>query len=151
MSSNPAPPILPDVDDEVTAPFWAGAREGRLLVQHCGACGTPRFPPRLFCGRCRSGRIDWRPSAGRGRIWSWIIAHGPTLPAFADRVPYPVVVVELDDMPGIRLVGNLVAAAGAAINSVPADRIAIAMPVSVSFESIADGVLLPMWRPDDGI
>lgn len=149
MSGDPAPPILPDVDDEVAAPFWLGAREGRLLIQHCGACDTPRFPPRLFCGRCGSNRIEWKRSAGQGRIWSWVIAHGPTLPAFADRVPYPVVVVELDDMPGIRLVGNLVARYGAAIDSVRADRIAIGLPVSVSFETIADRVVLPMWRPDE--
>ena len=147
MSGDAAPPILPDVDDEVAAPFWLGAHEGKLLVQHCGACATPRFPPRLFCGRCGSNEIEWKQSDGRGRIWSWVIAHGPTLPAFADRVPYPVVVVELDDMPGIRLVGNLVAQAGAAINSVAADRIAIGMPVTVSFETMADGVALPMWTP----
>lgn len=145
MSSVPVHAIRPDLEDEVSAPFWAGAREGRLLIQHCGDCGTPRFPPRLFCGRCRSNAIEWRQSAGRGRIWSWVIAHGPTLPAFADRVPYPVLVVELDDAPGIRLVGNLVATPGAAINSVAADVIAIGKPVMVSFEAVADGVVLPMW------
>lgn len=147
MSGDPVPPVMPDVDDALAAPFWAGAREGRLLVQTCGACDTPRFPPRPFCGRCGSARIEWRPGAGRGHIWSWVIAHGPTLPAFADRLPYPVVVVELDDMPGIRLVGNLVAHAGAAINSVAADAITIGMPVSLCFQPIAEGVVLPFWRP----
>jgi uncharacterized OB-fold protein len=140
-------PILPDIGDPIAAPFWAGAREGRLLVQHCAACATPRFPPRPFCGRCGSAPCDWRPSAGRGRIWSWVLSHGPTLPAFADLAPYPVAVVELDDLPGIRMVGNLIAAPGAAINSVPPEAIAIGLPVSVSFASVADGVVLPMWRP----
>lgn len=145
--SDPAPPILPDVEDPVAAPFWAGAREGRLLIQSCGACGTPRFPPRLFCARCRSAEVRWRESAGRGRIWSWVLAHGPTLPAFADRVPYPVVVVELEDMPGIRLVGNLIAAPRAAIDSVMPDAIRIGMPVSVCFAPVAEMVALPMWVP----
>lgn len=148
MSGADPSPILPDVDDEVAAPFWAGVRDGKLLVQSCGDCGAARFPPRIFCGRCGSKRVDWRESAGRGHIWSWVISHGPTLPAFADRVPYPVVVVELDDFPGIRMVGNLVAAPGAAIDSVPAAGITIGMPVIVSFEPIAEGVALPMWRPN---
>ncbi len=146
MSGESAPPVLPDVDDQVAAPFWRGAHEGRLLVQSCGACETPRFPPRLFCAQCASPNIGWRQSKGGGRIWSWVVAHGPTLPAFADRVPYPVVVVELDDMPAIRMVGNLVAAPGAAIDSVPTSAISIGMPVTVSFETIAHGVVLPMWR-----
>lgn len=138
--------MLPDIGDEVAASFWLGAAEGRLLVQACGACGTLRFPPRLFCGHCGSGKIEWRQSTGAGRIWSWVIAHGPTLPSFADMVPYPVIVVELDDMPGIRMVGNLVAEPGAAINSVPQESIAIGRAVTVSFKTIADSVALPMWR-----
>lgn len=148
MSDATPPPILPEIGDEVAAPFWRGAYEGRLLIQACGDCGTPRFPPRHFCGQCGSARIEWRQSAGQGRIWSWVVAHGPTLPAFADKVPYPVIVVELNDMPGIRLVGNLVNMPGAAINSVPVETIAIDLAVTVSFERIADGVALPMWLPD---
>lgn len=139
------PPILPDADDPIAAPFWAGTREGRLLVQHCAACAAPRFPPRPFCGRCGSAASEWRPSSGNGRIWSWVLSHGPTLPAFADLVPYPVVVVELDDMPGIRMVGNLVAQPGASINSVTAEAIAIGMPVSVVFQRISEEVTLPCW------
>ena len=147
MSGDPVPPILPDVDDPVTAPFWAGARAGKLLVQTCGACGTPRFPPRLFCGACTSAEVEWRESGGQGKIWSWVLAHGPTLPAFAAHVPYPVIVVELDDFPRIRLVGNLVATPDAAIDSVPAEAIAIGLPVTVCFRALDERVTLLFWTP----
>ena len=29
--------------DGLSAPFWAGLREERLLVQHCAGCGTWQF------------------------------------------------------------------------------------------------------------
>jgi uncharacterized OB-fold protein len=146
MTQTSAMPILPDVGDPVTAPFWAGAREGRLLVQTCDDCGAARFPPRPFCAACGSQAASWRESSGRGRIWSWVLVHGPTLPAFAEVTPFPVAVVELDDPPGVRLVGNLVADPGAGINSVARDQIAIGLPVAVCFRTIDQNVALPAWR-----
>ena len=37
-----------------------------------------------------------------------MVAHPPLLPWFAERAPYNVIVVALDEDPTIRLVGNLV-------------------------------------------
>ncbi len=141
----PAAPILPDVDDPIAAPFWAAAREGRLVIQACGDCGTLRTPPRSFCHLCASESVVWRQAKGTGRLWSWIVAHGPTIPAFAGLTPYPVVVVELDDGPGLRMVGNLVADHEASIASVPPGHLAIGMPVAVLFRAIDERVTLPLW------
>jgi uncharacterized OB-fold protein len=146
MSETPSP-ILPDVEDPAAAPFWAGAREGRLLVQTCGACGTARFPPRLVCGACGQAQAAWREANGRGRIWSFVVVHGPTLPALADLVPFPVAVVELEDYPGVRMVGNLAAEPGGAINSLDPADIAIDQPVTVSFRTVTAEVALPVWSP----
>lgn len=132
--------ILPATDEPETAPFWAAAREGRLLVQDCG--GELRFPPHPGCPGA-----GWREVSGRGTVWSFVVVHSPTLPAFADKTPFPVVIVELDDAPGVRMVGNLIAAPGAAIDSVPAGDIAVGMPVRVSFERAAEDVALPCWTP----
>jgi uncharacterized OB-fold protein len=147
MSQSSAPPTLPDVDDPLAAPFWAGTREGRLLVQACGDCGTARFPPRWFCAACGSQVAAWRQVSGRARIWSWVVVHGPTLPAFADRTPFPVAVVELEDAPGLRMVGDLVAQPGAAIDSVAVGAVAIGAPVEVCFQPVDERVTLAMWRP----
>jgi uncharacterized OB-fold protein len=147
MSAMTAQPILPDVDDRLAAQFWSAARENRLVVQSCADCGTLHFPPRQFCSECRSSRHEWRDVSGKGRIWSWVVAHGPTLPAFAEFTPYPVVVVELAEPSSLRMVGNLVANAGAPINSVPPEQISIGMPVEVCFHSIDERVTLPLWCP----
>jgi len=108
---------LPDgmprpVPDALTAPFWAAAREERLLAQRCGACGTWQWGPEWCCHACRTFDPGWTevPAPGgvyRGRIYSWERNHHPVHPALRGRAPYIVVLVELPDAGNIRMVGNL--------------------------------------------
>jgi len=136
--------LLPDLADETAAGFWAACAEGRLVVQTCGDCGARRMPPRPMCPHCRSTAVVWEESSGRGRIWSFIVAHPPLLPAFAAEAPYNAVIVELEEDPAIRLVGNLVATADGAIGEVDPATITIGEPVEVVFHRI-DDVSLPRW------
>ena len=130
-----APRPIPD-PDAASAPFWEAAARHELLVQRCAGCGEFRHPPRPMCPRCSSFEHTWERASGRARVWSWVVAHNPVLPAFADRVPYNVVVVELDE--GVRMIGNLL--------DVPVDQISDGMKVVVDFEDVEDGVALPAWR-----
>jgi uncharacterized OB-fold protein len=127
------------------AGFHAAARRGELAMQACGSCGRLRFPPRPMCPACRSLRREWRQLSARGHIWSYTVPHPPLLPAFNELAPYPVIVVELDATPGIRLVGNLVAHAGAPINSVDPETIRIGEPVRAVFAPMTDDVTLVRW------
>lgn len=131
MSTRP----LPESDD-ASAPFWEAASRHELIVQRCASCDAFRHPPRPMCPVCTSLEHRWERASGRGRIWSWIVAHPPVLPAFADRVPYNVVVVELEE--GVRMIGNLLDAAN--------EEIREGMEVVVDFEDAGDGVVLPQWR-----
>ncbi len=63
--------------------------------------------------------------------------HPPVLPSFADRVPFNVAVIELDE--GVRIIGNILETENADIHE--------GMPVEVTFEDVEDGVSLPQWRP----
>ena len=136
--------LLPDTEDEVAAPFWAGTARGELLVQACAACGAWRMPPRPMCPRCRSVELRWDTTSGRATIWSFIVAHPPLLPAYAELAPYNAIVVALDEDPTIRFVGNLLARAEGAINEVDPATIEIGTPVRVVFQRIED-VSLPRW------
>jgi len=138
---------LPYADDPDTAGFWDAAREGRLVVQRCKACGHCQFPPHPFCAACAHAETEWAETSGRGSVWSYGVAHGPTLPGFQDVVPYPMIVVEFEDHPHIRMVGSMVAAPDAAINSVPVSAIRIGMPVDVTFAAVSDDITLPRWMP----
>jgi uncharacterized OB-fold protein len=79
--------------------------------------------------------------SGHGRVWSYVVPHPPLLPDYAEQAPYPVVLVELAEAPRIRLVGNLVAKAGARLDSVAVERVRIGARVRVVF----DGAGLPQW------
>ncbi|MGV9560979.1 Zn-ribbon domain-containing OB-fold protein [Streptomyces sp. NPDC003480] len=136
--------MLSPVPDEDGAPFWEYAGRGELRVQACADCGELRFPPRPCCPHCRSFASEWRRMSGTGRIWSYVVPHPPLLPAYAAQAPYNVIVVELTEAPRIRLVGNLVTAPGAPLDSMPPDRIRIGTKVQVVFG--ADG--LPRWVPE---
>jgi uncharacterized OB-fold protein len=73
------------------------------------------------------------------------VPHPPLLPWYAQRAPYNVVLVELEEDPRIRMVGNLVADPEADIDSVPAGEIAIGDPVRVVFARVTDELVLPRW------
>jgi uncharacterized OB-fold protein len=136
--------ILPDLDDEIAAPFWAGTARGELLVQTCAQCGLRRMPPRPMCPRCRSLDHTWVASSGRGTVWSFAVPHPPLLPAYAELAPYNVVIVALDEDPTIRFVGNLVATEGGPIDELDPATIEIGEPVRVTYARI-DDVTLPRW------
>lgn len=146
MIEGPPLPLL----DEDTGEFWTAAAAGRLVIQACGGCGRLRHPPRPMCPWCRSTEATWQETSGRGRIWSYVVPHPPVLPAFAPFAPYNVCIVELDEAPGIRIVGNLVDAPGAAINSVDPATIRIGEPVRIVFDRVADDVGLPRFVREGG-
>jgi uncharacterized protein len=137
--------LLLPLQDEDGAPFWDGTLRGELLIQACGSCGRLRFPPRPMCPHCRSTESTWKPVSGRGTIWSFVVPHPPLLPAYQAVAPYNVVVVELEEDPQIRLVGNLVASEEGAINEVDPATIRIGDPVRVVFQRLSDEVALPRW------
>jgi uncharacterized OB-fold protein len=94
--------------------------------------------------RTRSLEYEWVPMSGRGKVWSFVVPHPPLLPAYAEFAPYNVIVVELDEDPKIRMVGNLVESADAPLNSVDPHTVEIGEPVQVVFSQV-DDMVLPRW------
>jgi len=139
--------LLPDLSDVDAQGFWEGCAKGELRVQRCAACGEVRFPPRPMCPACRSIESDWQAVCGRGRIWSFVVAHPPLLPAYAEFAPYPVVTVELEEDPALRMVGNLLDSAQGDINEIDPESIQIGEAVRVVFTPV-DDVHLPRWVRD---
>jgi uncharacterized OB-fold protein len=134
-STPPGPPV--PAPTPAIAPFLEAAKRGELVVQRCGTCGALRFPAREVCSRCLSREVSWVPVSGRGTVWSFVVMHQAAHPWFAARVPYAVVQVELEE--GVRMISNLL--------DVPPAEMRIGMPVEVVFDPVADGVVLPRFRP----
>jgi uncharacterized protein len=143
--------LLPAMDEENSG-FWKAAREGQLVVQACSNCGKLRHPPRPMCPRCRSTKREWRPMSGRGRVWSYIVPHPPLLSAYAELAPYNVIVVELEEDPTLRFVGNLLTGPEGPINEIDPYSIEIGEPVHVVFKRYEredkSDEFLPMWARD---
>ena len=127
----------PAITDD-TRPFWDACRRRTLVVQRCATCGAFRHPPSPVCWRCRSFAHAWAPVSGRGTVFSHATVHRAFLPGLETAVPYVVVVVALDDAPGVRLVSNLVDVDPAAVQ--------IGLPVEVCFEDASDAVTVPRFR-----
>jgi uncharacterized OB-fold protein len=122
---------------EASQPFWDATRERRFLVQWCGPCQTPIFYPREVCPQCLGADgLEWRESEGKGTVYAASVQHKPANPMMADRVPYVVALVELED--GIRLMSNVV-------NCLPTD-VTVGRPVQLTWESLSDGRNLPQFE-----
>jgi uncharacterized protein len=124
------------VVDNTTEPFWLAAKQRRLSVPQCADCATFRMPPTAFCPTCQSRAVHWVDLSGEATVYSFAVVHGfPGMP----NLTLVAAILDLPDAPGARLVSNIVDVA-------PAD-VEIGMTVQVDFSPIADGWLLPVFRP----
>lgn len=89
----------------------AALADGRLTFQRCERCDNAWLPPREHCPRCLSQQWHWQQASGDAKVVSWVVYHRAYHPAFAERVPYNVVVAELVEGP--RLISNVVGIDGA--------------------------------------
>jgi uncharacterized OB-fold protein len=135
---------LPDVDDALTAPFFAGAARHELRVTRCEQCDTFVWYPQAKCPTC-DGPLEWVTVSGRGTLFSWAVVQRPFLPAFEDMVPFVTALVAIDEDPAVRIVTYIVDADPAALS---ADQ-----PVQVTFRPLSfptvpgKEVVVPMFAP----
>jgi uncharacterized OB-fold protein len=122
--------------DAATEPYWAAAREHRLVMPHCNDCGHYHFYPRTLCPRCNSAQLDWKDCSGRGVVYSFTVVHRAPSPAFAAAVPYVVATIKLDQGP--HLMTNIVSCAP--------DAVRIGMPVRVVFHKASEEITLPVFE-----
>lgn len=89
----------------VSAPFWAATEQHRLTMQRCESCTGLVWYPRFVCPHCGDFSLAWEELSGRGVVYAVSVHHRPAHPAFAERVPYSVVLVNLDE--GVRMMSNV--------------------------------------------
>lgn len=92
--------------DALNAPYWDSLAQGALSFQRCSQCSHAWLPARSECPACLADQWRWEKAAGGAKLISWVVYHVAFHPAFAQRLPYNVAVVELDE--GARLISNVV-------------------------------------------
>ena len=127
---------LPTIEPE-SQPYWDAAREGRLLIQCCDACGAAQHYPRPFCVACWSDRVRWQEASGRGTLYTYSTVFMNDLPPFADRVPYVAAAVDLEEGP--RIMTNMV--------GVEPSELRVGMAVVVDFQPLTHEITAPVFRP----
>lgn len=128
---------LPDPDDPLTAPFWAAARENRLVAQRCTDCHYRRWPPAPVCYACQSSNAIWVGLSGRGTLYSYAEYHRALDPSFAAEVPYTVALIELPEGPWMY---------GKILDTLQTSD--IGRPVVAVYEAVTPRVTLVRWQLD---
>jgi uncharacterized OB-fold protein len=135
MSQTTTKPI--PVPDTFSAPFFDGARAGRLMLQHCTGCDRWSFPVRERCPHCFAAKLEWRQASGQGTLYTFTIMHQVMNPGFASAVPYNVAQIDLAE--GVRITANIV--------GISNDQLRIGMPLQAVFEDVGGNVSLPKFGP----
>lgn len=127
----------PDLD---TMGFWEGCRAHVLRAQRCATCGTFRWPPHGICPECSSWDFEWVKLPETDKVYSYVVVHHVTTPAFATDAPYVVANITIDGTAErVRLMSNVVGC--------PWEDVRVGMPVRVFFEDVTTEVSLPKFRP----
>lgn len=94
--------------DETNAPFWDNCRNHRLTFQQCADCGHHVHPPLPVCPRCQSLDRQWPEAPSEATVFSFTWIHTAAHDSVADSLPYNAALVEFPDLPGVRLVTNVI-------------------------------------------
>ena len=88
---------------------------GEIIYQACGDCGHVAFYPRLICPECGSTNVEFRPSSGKGEVYTRTVVHS------RNRDPYNVVLIDMDE--GFRIMST--------VEDAPNDDVQIGMRVEL--------------------
>ena len=135
MTDTPSKPL--PMPDDLTRPFWDAARERRLEIQRCSACGYYNHPPRPLCDACGSEDLAFEPVSGRGTVYSYTVMRQRNVKGFEDDVPYVNVIVELDEQPMLFMITYMPGS--------ESDGVRIGQRVQVVYEE-REGVVLPQFE-----
>lgn len=130
-------PVEPTITD-LNAPFWDGCAAGELRVQRCAVCALLRYPIAPWCPRCLAEEWEWTALSGRGEVMSTLIFHQAYHPAWVNRVPYNVVLIQLAEGP--RMISN--------VTPIDTRDIPVGTRVDVVFER-EGGSVIPRFRIAD--
>jgi uncharacterized OB-fold protein len=118
-------------------PFWDGARQHKLLLKKCKACGHIDHPPYLYCTECLSDDHVWIETSGKATLYAFAInEYGVPFPFMPD-LPYVLALVDLEEGP--RMISNIVECDLKTLKN--------GMALEVVFEKVSEDIALPKWRP----
>ena len=125
---------IPDLETE---PYWAAARDHKLLIKRCRGCERAFFYPRPFCPHCWSDDVDWEEASGRATLYTWSVVRQNDLAPWPTRVPYVAAVVDLEEGP--RMLTN--------VEGCEPEALEVGMALQVAFREETEELTLPVFVP----
>jgi uncharacterized protein len=133
------PRVVPE-ETPLTAPYWAAARRGTVLLQRCTDCGLVWHPPAPTCPAGPAHRVEWVEASGRASLVGATSVRHAVHAAVADRLPYLVALVELEEGP--LFVCSLA--------DVDEEQLVRGLPLTLAPGPTPGGLVLPVARPAAG-
>ena len=121
------------------APYWDAADRHELNVQKCNTCNAYNHPPGPSCASCGSVDVIWenQGSAIQGTVYSYVVSYRPFLPGFQNDIPLVIAVVELNHLPEVKIIGNI-------LNG-NAENVTIGSAVNMVWEDVTEDRAVPQW------
>src|SRR5215472_2089846 len=139
------PLSIDDLDGE-NLEYFRHCAEHDFHLQQCDDCKLLRYLTSTWT------RVD-----GRGEVYSYEEVRHGIQPAFQARVPYMVLLVELDTQKGkptehesLRVIANLTTPDGILAPPDVVKRVGIGSRMRMVFTDVAPGLSLPQWTIDEG-
>jgi len=135
------PKPVPALSDPDAQTYWSAAKQHRLSLQQCDHCRSFLYPPGPACPICGAADLTYKDLGSNvtGTVYSYIVPHRAFVAGFADEAPYAVLIVNVEQAPGVKILANLV-------NS-PWQSAKIGMSVRMVWEDRSSDVTIPQWEP----
>jgi len=147
--------MVDDVDSENKA-FFQYCANGEFRLQRGKKSGLLRYPPTTACPWTTDREFDWVAVAGKGTVHSYSEVHHAIQPAFKSKVPYLILVVDLDEQNGqpteyeaLRVAGNLVMPDGDFAPPEVIKQVVIGTRVKMVLAKVTEEFGLPQWTIDE--
>ena len=136
--------------------FFEWCAKGEFRLQRATSSGLLRYPPTTACPWSGEREFEWVAVAGTGVVHSYGEVHHAIQPAFKDKVPYLILLVDLDTQKGLptehealRVGGNLVMSDGSFAPPEVIETVGIGTRVRMLFSNVTDDFAFPQWTIDE--
>ena len=146
---------IEDLDGE-NRDFFRHCANRDFRLQRGKKSGLLRYPPTTACPWTTDRVSEWVSVEGKGAVHSYVEVHHPIQPAFRDKVPYMIILADLDMQKGqpseheaIRVAGNLMTQDGVFAPPEMIKRVGIGTRVKLVYVDVTDEFALPHWAIDE--
>ncbi|PIC88147.1 hypothetical protein CSV72_03110 [Sporosarcina sp. P20a] len=127
--------------DRDNAPYWDAADKHQLALQKCEDCNAYSQPPGPTCAKCGSENVRFEQLGDdiTATVYSYVVSYRPFLPGFQDELPTIIALGQLDQVPEVKIMGNIL--------HCEEKDLEIGMPIRMTWVDITEDRALPQWVP----